>query len=93
MSKLSESCHRLHVLVVVAVVCAMALAVVKSMDQMKKSTTSKPETTTEEVSGRLLSLPVPKKCAESKKHGLQQNCCSLSVMIKVKSIHPHVRLS
>ena len=29
-------------------------------------TTSKPETTTEDTSGRLLSLPISKKCAERK---------------------------
>ena len=47
---------------IILVVFPMIASVVIGMDL----TTIKPETTTEDTSGRLLSLPISEKCAESK---------------------------
>ena len=55
-------CHQKWKYVIFLVVFLMILSAVFGMDL----TTIKPETTTEDTSGRLLSLPISEKCADSK---------------------------
>ena len=45
---------------------SVALGVVVTVPMEMLTTTVKPEATTEDTTGRLLSLPVPEKCANSK---------------------------
>ena len=48
------------------VIAVVALGAVLSKPMGDKMTTQRPEATTEDTSGRLLSLPVPEKCVNSK---------------------------
>ena len=45
---------------------ALGVVVTVPMTMEMTTTTVKPEATTEDTTGRLLSLPVPEKCANSK---------------------------
>merc|ERR1711981_572819 len=47
---------------------SVALGVVVTVPMEMTTTTVKPEATTEDTTGRLLSLPVPEKCANRPKH-------------------------
>ena len=66
------SCHYLTIalpgemLKFLSICLSVALGLVVTVPMDMTTTTVKPEATTEDTTGRLLSLPVPEKCANSK---------------------------